>query len=219
MILIPKATSSAEDPGTWRPISLACCAAKIFFALVNLKLVSHMTANAFFQSQKAYMVGVAGCIEHSTIAAEALKDAKRAQKSICVSWLDLANAFGSVRHSLLLFALRWYGVSNVLIELFDAYYKRLYVSVQGASWSTDLISYDIGLFQGCTASAGAFNTVFQMLLDALNTRTMQLLAYSFSSNAGAGACKQNLRNAYALQHAKWPQLKLGLTDTHLMTPA
>ena len=55
--------------------------------------------------QKGFLPGVAGCVEHSSLTTSALRDAKQAGKSICMSWVDLKNAFGSVRHSLIQFAL------------------------------------------------------------------------------------------------------------------
>ena len=50
--------------------------------------------------QKAFLPGMAGCIEHATMVAEMLKDAKERQRQLCTIWLDLANAYGSVRHSM-----------------------------------------------------------------------------------------------------------------------
>src|SRR5689334_50789 len=40
-----------------------------------------------------------GCLEHSFAMFEALLDAKFHQRQIVVSWLDLKNAYGSVRHN------------------------------------------------------------------------------------------------------------------------
>ena len=70
-----------------------------------------MTKNSFFdlRLQKGFLPGVSGCIEHTSLISEALRDARSHQRSICVSCLDLRNAFGRVRHSLIQFALRHYG--------------------------------------------------------------------------------------------------------------
>ena len=35
-------------------------------------------------------------------------DAQRSGRDLCVSWIDLANAYGSVKHSLIHFSLEWY---------------------------------------------------------------------------------------------------------------
>ena len=58
--------------------------------------------------QKGFLPNFAGCVEHSNLTLSALKDAKHAGKNICVSWIDLRNAFESIRHSLLQFTLTRY---------------------------------------------------------------------------------------------------------------
>ena len=46
---------------------------------------------------------------------EALKEAKELNRQIVISWIDLANAYGSVCHNLIQFALNWYHVP-ILIQ-------------------------------------------------------------------------------------------------------
>ena len=71
-----------------------------------------MLANNYLQLkvQKAFLHGVAGCIEHTTSHWEMLQNAKAAERQIAIAWLDLENAYGSVRHMLAQFALKWYHV-------------------------------------------------------------------------------------------------------------
>ena len=90
-----------------------------------------MTRNSFFdlRLQKGFLPGVAGCLEHSALLLEALRDAGTHQRAICVSWLDLHNAFGSVRHSLIQFALRHHGLPPDFQRLVFDYYKRLFALV------------------------------------------------------------------------------------------
>ena len=58
--------------------------------------------------QKAFMIAVAGCIKHSTLIFEVLKEAKEEYRSICFAMLDFTNAYGSIRHNLIHFAMEWY---------------------------------------------------------------------------------------------------------------
>ena len=57
--------------------------------------------------QKGFLAGMPGCLEHSFALSEALKNASEHQRQIVVTWIDLANAYGSVRHNLIQFALHW----------------------------------------------------------------------------------------------------------------
>ena len=106
---------------------------------------------------------------------EALKEAKEHQRQIVISWLDLANAYGSVRHNLIQFALNWYHLPPIIQELIFDYYEKLCAMVISKGWSTGFFLLDIGLFQGCVLSTILFDCVFQLLLDFL--RQMKKLGY------------------------------------------
>ena len=126
-----------------------------------------MTLNGYIKrwQQKAFMVEVAGCIEHSTLIFEALKEAKEEYRSICLAMLDFANAYGSIRHNLIHFAMEWYHFPPWLCKLIFCYYDRIFAFVVTKNWSTDFFALQIGLFQGCCMSVMIFNIVFQILLD------------------------------------------------------
>jgi hypothetical protein len=178
-----KAGADGSDPADYRPIALTEHVAKLFFSVVQRRVSLHMSANGLWQTQKGFVEKVAGCIEHSTVTAEAMKDAKRSGRDICVTWLDLQNAFGSVTCELVVFALRWYQVDEAVVRIFLDYYKELYVFVRTKEWTTSGIRFMIGLFQGCTSSPTAFDTVFQLLLDSLCVPDIMRLGYSFQAGA------------------------------------
>ena len=68
---------------------------------------------------------MAGCWEHTLMVWAALKDAHSKQRLLSVTWFDLANAYGSVPHMLILFALRRYKVAKEWITLVIKYYNGL----------------------------------------------------------------------------------------------
>ena len=137
-----------------RPISVLNVESRIYMSVVQKRLQEFMVRNKFVQTQvqKAFIDGVPGCIEHATVLMEALRDARAAKRSICVTWLDLANAYGSVRHMLVQFALEWYHVPRDFCEMMFHYYDRLFAYVQTKEWSSAWFSIGIGVPQGCTAS-------------------------------------------------------------------
>ena len=77
-----------------------------------------------------------GCIEHTFALLEALCDAKDSYRQIVLTWLDLATAYGSVRHNLIQFALNWYHVPNDIQELIFDYYEKLCALISTKKWST-----------------------------------------------------------------------------------
>ena len=88
--------------------------------------------------QKCFLTGIAGCLEHTFVLMEALelKDAKESARQIVVSWIDLANAYGSVRHNLIQFAMNWYHISLVIQELIFDCYKKMCAMIITNNWST-----------------------------------------------------------------------------------
>ena len=76
---------------------------------------------------------------------EALLDVE--QRQIVVSWLDLRNAYGSVRHNLVQFALNWFHVPLLVQKLVFDYYDKICAQLKTNKWSTLFFYFDLGLFQ------------------------------------------------------------------------
>ena len=178
IILLAK-SNITDDPTKFRPIALANTDGKIFFSLLARRITNHMSGNNYMDgvSQKGFLPGVSGCIEHSTLLYEAMLDARRAKRQICVAWVDLKNAFGSIRHNLIQFALHHYHLPVHLQQLVFAYYSSLSAFVSEPA--TDPFQYNIGVFQGCPLSPILFNVCFQLLLDALSEPSVLSLSYDF----------------------------------------
>ena len=176
-------TSARSDPSTptnFRPIALTSCVGKLFTAIVRNRLLNFMLSNKYIDKsiQKAFMPATSGCSEHHLKLATTLCDAKRKHHSLAVCWVNLANAYGSVHHSLILHSLRHYHVPSKMTNLVKAFYTGLAASVSSSSWSTSLIPIQVGVYQGDPLSVVIFNTVINTLVDTLQTR--RDLGYSYS---------------------------------------
>ena len=66
-----------------------------------------------------------GCLEHTFALFEAFRDAKESHRQIIITWLDLANAYGSVRHNLIQFALNWFHIPKLIQNIIFDYYKKI----------------------------------------------------------------------------------------------
>ena len=170
IVLIPKSsTTNLADPAEFRPIALLNSEGRLFFTLMEWRLSDYMIKNGYFDTtvQKGFMREVAGCVEHSETIYRAAQDARIHGRDLCVSWIDLANAYGSVKHSLIHFSLEWYHVPDQFRQLMWHYYEGLMASVMVGKLQTDWFWFGIGVFQGCTVSTvlfnAGFNTTFQHL--------------------------------------------------------
>ena len=180
IILLFKA-GQLSNVADFRPIAITSVTGKIFFSVLADRLQFFMVKNNFISKsiQKGFLAGVSGCLEHSFALMEALKEARTVHRQIVVTWIDLANAYGSVRHNLIQFALNWYHVPLLIQKIIFDYYEKLCAMVITQKWSTGFFLFDIGLFQGCVLSTILFDCVFQLLIDFL--KPLQPLGYSFKA--------------------------------------
>ena len=106
-VYIPKEQNST-DLNQFRPISLLNVEGKIFFAVMASRLTEFLMANSYvdLSVQKGGIPGVSGCLEHATMIWDAIQSARTKKRNLDVIWLDLANAYGSVPHTLIQLALK-----------------------------------------------------------------------------------------------------------------
>ena len=162
-------TDDLDIVSEFRPITMTATMGKIFLSIIADRLQSFFVKNNYIprEVQKGFLSGIAGCVEHTFTLFEALREAKSEQRQIVVSWIDLANAYGSVRHNLIQFALNWFHVPKMIQALIFDYYNKLMAKVVTKEWTSGFFLFDIGLFQGCVLSTILFLCVFQLLLDFL----------------------------------------------------
>ena len=168
-IMIPKVDNPVADQiGDFRQIALLNVEGKIFWSMVADRLYNYLvTQNSFVSSkiQKGSMRKVAGCWEHTAMMWSALKDARKRRRSLASVWLDLANAYGSVPHRLIVFALQRYQVPPDWIDLIMAYYDGLWGRTSSPAVSSEWMRYERGIFAGCTISVVLFVAAFNVILE------------------------------------------------------
>lgn len=73
--------------------------------------------------QKAGISGFSSCLEHGNTIWHQIQVTKKVGTDLCVVFLDLANAFGSVPPNLLWTAFNYFRVSAALTSLIMAYFQ------------------------------------------------------------------------------------------------
>ena len=182
--LLPKPAADQEptSPANFRPIALTSCVGKIFTRILQHRWQGFMLRNNYMDRniQKAFLPSTPGCTEHHSKLAGVLSEARHHHKSIAVCWLDLANAYGSVHHSLIRFALNLYHAPPKFKNMVSVLYSGLAAQVSTPCWSTTTLPLQIGVYQGDPLSVSIFNTVINTLVDTLQTR--RDLGYSLSNS-------------------------------------
>ena len=137
--------SKEEDcshPSLFRPIALTNCDGKIFFSVVSERLQLYFVNNSYIDRsiQKGFLFGLPGCLEHSFSLNETVSEAYKHYRQVIISWIDLENAFGSIPHNLIQFALEWYHVPVVIRRLIFMYYERLSAIIKTKNWKSEIFN-------------------------------------------------------------------------------
>uniref|UniRef100_UPI00358F4A9D uncharacterized protein n=1 Tax=Myxine glutinosa TaxID=7769 RepID=UPI00358F4A9D len=133
-VYIPK-QEEAVTLQQFRPISLLDVDGKILMSVFAARLSGFIRGNG--SVQKAGIPGSPGCIEHSAMVWQVLQEAKRQRKDVAVVWLDLENAYGSVPHALIRYAMDFFWVPRRFRDFLMAYYDRFWMRFATQSYVTE----------------------------------------------------------------------------------
>ena len=114
--------------------------------------------------QKAFLPGINGCIEHNAALDEIIKDARNKKRTLHDTFFDLADAFGSVPHSLISETLKRNSLPPNIVTYFENCYSNCKAVVDTPKWRSDIFTFNRGVFQGDPLSPVIFLMVFNPVL-------------------------------------------------------
>lgn len=79
-------------------IYLLCVEAKIFFSTVSKWLCTYLEQNTYINTsiQKGSNSGMPGCLEHTGVVTQLIREATKNKGNLSALWLDRVRAFGSI---------------------------------------------------------------------------------------------------------------------------
>ena len=171
-IFIPK-EDGATSVEKFRTISLLNVEGKLYFALWADRLVSYTLANKYIDTsiQKGGVPAVSGCMEHTAILSQLIREAKAEKKGLVVVWLDIANAYGSIPHDLIQLALRRAHVPDDFCKLVESYYGNMNIRFTTKEFTTEWQRVEKGIITGCTLSVILFALSMTMLVMSVKDET------------------------------------------------
>ena len=89
-------------------------------------------------------------------------------------WLDLENAYCSVRHQLLEKAMEFFWIPEGIKNVISTYFKCTYVRFSKNKYSTNWQKLNIGTMMGCVFSPLLFVLVMEMIFPSANVNTNQI---------------------------------------------
>ena len=164
-VFIPKEQES-HNISQFRSIALLNVEGKVFFAVMAKRLTSYLIENGYIDTscQKAGVPGFPGCVEHSSMIWGQIQRAKQEKSNLHVVWLDLANAYGSVPHKLIQFALEFFHVPEAITNLVSSYFSDFQMCFSLQEFTTGWQQLEVGIAMGCSISPVLFVAAFEIIL-------------------------------------------------------
>ena len=164
-VWIPKEELS-KTIDQFRIISLLNTEGKMFFGILSRRLSNFLLKNNYIDTsvQKGGVAGMPGCIEHTGVVSQLIREAKENKGNLAVLWLDLANAYGSIPHKLVEEALRRHHVPSSISALILDYYNNFMLRVTSGTTTSNWHRLERGIITGCTISATLFSLAMNMIV-------------------------------------------------------
>ena len=81
-----------------------------------------------------------------------IQESKKLRRNLSVVWLDLANAYGSVPHALIEFAMEFLSVPEKVQNYIIQYYSNFRIRFTTNQYTTGWQSLEVGIPMGCAIS-------------------------------------------------------------------
>lgn len=121
-VLIYKA-GNQDNLNNWRPLSLGNTIGKLYAAILADRILGWAEDGRRISAEQKGFTNREGCLEHNFVLQETIEDARRRGEELCIAWLYLANAFGSVHHSHIFGSLRLLGLPELAVEVIQDLYN------------------------------------------------------------------------------------------------
>ena len=177
-VLIPQNRVNT-DPGNFRPITLEPVLCKVFTSWMRNRIYKHLCENEYIETniQKGFWSGISGTIEHTQHLTYLINHARLKQRSLCVSLIDLKNAFGEVHHDLIKAVLDYHHVPPPMSALARSLYDGFKISVARDGYVTNPIRVDRGVLQGDSLSPLLFNMCVNTLIYTIEDKRIKCIGY------------------------------------------
>ena len=171
--MLAKDKADICNPAKYRPITCLQTLYKIITACITELIYKHIDSNSILaEQQKGCRRYSQGCKEQLIIDFVTSKQALTKRKNIYTMYIDYKKAFDSVPHSWLLYILKLYKISPIIIEFLKCnmqkWTTKLKVNNNGHTVETEPISIRRGIFQGDSLSPLWFCLSINPLSDMLN---------------------------------------------------
>ena len=154
-----------------------------FHRIMSLRICNYLDKNDIINKsiQKGAMGGIKyGVLEQIYKVKEIIKHANDNKQPLCMAFLDVSNAFGSLDRPRLFEILRRYHFDESIVTYIKTYYENFKYYAATKDWTTPLLNFPNGLIQGCPLSPVLFVTALNYVLSHINDTCAKEYGYTFN---------------------------------------
>ena len=130
--------------------------------------------------QERVLPKVSGTFEHTAHMTHIINQARKKQRSIVITLLDLRNAFGEVQHNLITEAFKYHHIPEFIQTLISNLYTDFYTTMMTSQYQTPFLRIERDVLQGDCLSPLLFNMCFNTFLQFVKSSKFQQLGYKFN---------------------------------------
>ena len=132
-----------SDPGNFRPIALTSTIGKINNNILASRPESYLKQNSTIDTftQKGFITGMN--MEHMASMTAIIENSRSMQCSLHITFLDLANGFGSISHQLIHNMLTHIQLPPPVVQYLGEAYSKLQAFVSIPDWNTDAFAIQL----------------------------------------------------------------------------
>ena len=139
---------------------------KVFWSVIARRMNAYLIANKYIDTsvQKGGIPGMSGCLEHTAVITQLIREAKKDKKSLSITWLDLERAYPSLPHNVILYSMGRYHFPQELIEIVSRYLGSMEMRFRVGHDVTKWQKLERGIMAGCTVSVVLFVTAMNVII-------------------------------------------------------
>ena len=171
---------SNKGPSNFRPMTQQPVLSKVFTSILRNRIYDFCYKNKSIESnlQKCFWDDISGCIEQTETLSHIINHARKKQRSLIITLLDLKNALGEVSHDLLLSVLKYHHIHDHIINLVKSLYTNYQLTIATDSYVTSPITVRRGVLQGDSLSPLLFNLVVNTLINTIKQDNPNCMGYA-----------------------------------------
>uniref|UniRef100_A0A8C7JFN7 Reverse transcriptase domain-containing protein n=1 Tax=Oncorhynchus kisutch TaxID=8019 RepID=A0A8C7JFN7_ONCKI len=206
------------DPNGYRPISILPCLSKVFESQVNKPVTDHLETHCTFSAVQSGFRAGHGCTSATLKVLNDIITAIDKRQYCAAVFIDLAKAFDSVNHHILISSL---GFSDDCLAWFTNYFADIVQCVKSEGMLSGPLAVSMGVPQGSILGPTLFSVYINDVALAAGDYLIHLYADDtilYTSGPSLDTVLSNLQTSFnAIQHSfRGLQLLLNASKTKCM---